>query len=341
MTACRALITFALLLIATTAQAGKQDKRLDIYWVDVEGGAATLIVTPAGQSVLIDAGNPGHRDPDRIVQTAAKAAGVQRIDHLITTHYHGDHYGGAAMLSTLMPIGHVHDNGEFEGGRERPDKAYLEFKAEQRSVISPGDLIKLEQADGSAKLQIKCLCARQKTIAPPTDGSLNDCCADSKSKPVDNSDNANSVVVLVSFGDFDFYDGGDLTWNVEKLLVCPTNLVGVVDVYQATHHGLDASNNPVLVRSLQPTVAVINNGTTKGCEPNTFATLKELSSIKTIYQGHRNLRMDSENNTAAELIANHEKECKGEYIKLSVDPNGQSYTVSIPANKHEQTYKTK
>ena len=126
------------------ASAGPVDKRLDIYWIDVEGGAATLIVTPRGQSVLIDTGNPGHRDPDRIVQTATREAGLRQLDHVIITHYHSDHFGGAATLSTMLPIKHLHDNGIFEGIVDRPDKSYLEFKAEKRSVISPGDVIGLD-----------------------------------------------------------------------------------------------------------------------------------------------------------------------------------------------------
>src|SRR5262245_29651048 len=83
---------------------------LDLYWVDVEGGAATLIVTPAGESVLIDTGNPGGRDSKRIIQ-AAKDAGVNRIDHLLTTHFHIDHFGGAAEVAEALPIGTIYDNG--------------------------------------------------------------------------------------------------------------------------------------------------------------------------------------------------------------------------------------
>ena len=154
---------------AGAALAAKADGRLDIYWIDVEGGAATLLVTPQGESVLIDTGNPGHRDPDRIVLTAAKQAGLRQIDHVIITHYHADHFGGAAMLSTLMPIKHLHDNGIFEGIVDRPDQSYLDFKAGQRSVISPGDEIPLAQAAGGAKLSIKCIGARQKYVNAPAD----------------------------------------------------------------------------------------------------------------------------------------------------------------------------
>jgi len=329
------------LAAVSTAWAGAADKRLDVYWVDVEGGAATLIVTPAGESILIDTGNPGRRDADRIIQAVAKA-GLRQIDILVTTHYHRDHFGGASTLAAAIPIRHVFDNGIFDGIREKPDQEYLTFAAGQRSVISPGDVLPIKQADGSAKLEVKCLATRQKTIAAKGTPAANECCGQAVDKPVDNSDNANSVVLLVGFGPFRFYDGGDLTWNIEKSLVCPTNLVGQVDVYQATHHGLDASNNPVLVKSLDPIVAIMNNGVTKGCQPQTFETITGLPSLEAMYQVHKNERPDGNKfNVPDEYIANRAAECQANIIHMSVDPEGKTYTVAIPANEHVRTFKTR
>jgi beta-lactamase superfamily II metal-dependent hydrolase len=324
--------------------AGEQDKRLDIYWIDTEGGAATLVVTPQGESLLVDTGNPGHRDPDRIVQVATRMAGLRQIDHLVVTHYHGDHFGGAATLATLLPIKRLYDNGKFEGQREFPDKAYSELKCDERLVLSPGDEIKLQADDGekATPLRVRCLAARQKVVDAPADASETEACAAAPSKPVDNSDNANSIVLLLSFGPFRFFDAGDLTWNIEKQLACPKNIPGIVDVYQVTHHGLDTSNNPVLIQALQPTVAMMNNGHKKGCEPMTFATLKGTESIKAIFQVHRNLRPDGEvNNTQAELVANHEEKCQGLPIKLSVEPDGTRYSVSIPSTGVVRSFETR
>ena len=342
---CAAVLTLLAIAPTVDVAAGEKDKRLDIYWVDVEGGAATLIVTPAGESILIDTGNPGRRDADRIAQVLGREAGLRRIDHLIVTHYHGDHYGGASTLATIVPIGTVYDNGEFDGMPEPPPKTYFEFECEKRTVINPGDVLSLKQSDGAAQLTLRCLGTRQSFVAPEEVDAAetpDEIAALHKPKDRDGSDNANSVVTLLTLGPFRFFDAGDLTWNVEKNLVVPNNLVGEVDVYQVTHHGLDSSNNPVVLEALRPRVAIMNNGSTKGCMPEVFANIKETKSILALYQVHKNVRDDgSVNNAPDEYIANHEAECKGNFIKLSVEPDGKGYTVSIPAGGHERTFATK
>jgi competence protein ComEC len=339
------LLTLIALSATSLAQADSKDGRFDIYWVDVEGGAATLMVTPTNESVLIDTGNPGLRDPQRIVQAVSKVPGLRKIDPLIITHYHRDHFGGASLLATLLPIGTVYDNGVFEGMPDDPGKDYFGFKCEQRVVVKPGDKIPVKQAASGPIISFTCLGARQTFVAPDVNDADNAAvCATHRPKDRDGSDNANSVVTLIEFGPFRFFDAGDLTWNQEVRLVCPKNLVGEVDVYQVTHHGLDSSNNPVVLNTLKPKVAIMNNGHTKGCLPEVFANLKATKSLEAIYQMHKNLRPDGMvNNVADEFIANHKsvEECTGNYIKLSVAPDGKSYTVSIPANRHERTFQTR
>ena len=326
---------------------------LDVYWVDVEGGAATLIVTPAGESILIDTGNPGTRDANRIHEVATKHAKLKKSNPLLTPHFHRDHYGGAATLAQLMPIGTVYDNGipRRNPDRNRQDPAFIlkirpyrSMKVDGRVVVKPGFQLPLLQQKGAAPVKLTVVAANRKFIYPTAGAKKNPLAGTVPPKKEDLSDNANSVASLIELGGFRFLDCGDITWNVEAQLVEPVNRIGTVDVYQVNHHGLDVSNNPVLVQSVAPTVSIMNNGHTKGCGPHTFATLKATKSIQAMYQVHKNLRKDGDKNNAPdEYIANlnEPKDCKALALKLSVAADGKSYTVINPRNDHKRTFKTR
>jgi competence protein ComEC len=335
----------ALFALETQALAGAADKHLDVYWVDVEGGAATLIVTPAGESVLIDSGYPGGRDAPRIA-AVAEQAGIKKIDFMVVTHFHIDHFGALPEIAKLIPVGTLYDHdiatAPAEDQKNELIKAYQAMKVDKRIVVKPGDKIPLKATPNAAPLTIQFLGGVEKFVdskkAKDNDAAL---CGSNQPRPLDESDNRNSIVTLLAFGPFRLFDGGDLTWNTENALVCPKNRVGAVDVYQTDHHGLDMSNNPVLVKTLQPTVAVVNNGPRKGGEPGTIATLKATASIQSVYQLHRNVRVGADQNTAPELTANADENCKANIVKMSVDPAGKTYAVSIPATHLSKTYETR
>jgi beta-lactamase superfamily II metal-dependent hydrolase len=340
-----ALLVFSsLLALAAAGSANEKPRPLEVYWIDVEGGAATLIVTPAGESVLVDAGNPGGRDAGRIFDVATKSAGLRRIDHLVVTHLHRDHFGGVGELAEKMPVGILYENGiesAPEKERSQPElEAFRRAKVGRRVVIKPGDTFELAQSAAAGKLSLQVLAARQ-ALAPggPARGNAA-LCKSLESHEPDSSDNANSVVLLLELGPFRFFDGGDLTWNVESRLVCPDDRVGPVDVYQSTHHGLDQSNNAVLVKTLQPRVVVFNNGPRKGAEPGTFATVAATPSVEGVYQVHRNVR-EGASNAAPAHIANEPEACAGNPIQMSVEPTGDAYTLIVPSTGHHQTYRTR
>ena len=340
-----ALFAAAMVFVAATASvAAAPRKGLDIYWIDVEGGAVTLIVTPARESVLVDTGWPLPRDADRI-QQAARDAGVSRIDHLVTTHWHGDHVGGMATLAARLPVGHYYDHGFPEGKPSDIDAvlraAYVLATGGHSTVLHAGDEIPLRQAPGAPPVSLRVVTANGIVLGEaPGSAQTRPCAATPAHRaiPDDTSDNYLSLGFRLSFGGFDFLDLGDLTWNVEHKLVCPKNLVGVVDVYQVTHHGNDNSNNPALVAAVAPTVAVIDNGAKKGGAPAVYKLLRQTPSIKDVYQLHRNVETKAADNAPPELVANDEEACQGEWIRLRVDPPAKSYEVEVHGKGTKRTY---
>lgn len=326
-------------LTAFSAPQG-EGKSLRIFWIDVEGGAATLVVTPEGGSLLMDCGWPGKRDAERIA-AAAKAAGLTQIDHYLTSHYHIDHWGCVAELSQLVPIAKYYHHTFPEGAKDVDAKvkaAFLQVSAGKSVLVEAGDEVPLKGA------KVKILCANAR-VAGEAAGApqVRRCEANPEhpAKPEDTSDNARSIGFLLSVGDFDFLDLGDLTWNVEHKLVCPSNLIGTVDVYQVSHHGLDASNSPALLKAASPTVAVMNNGAKKGGSAPTFQWLKETPSVKDVFQLHRNVATTPADNTTPELTANDDEKCEGNGLVLTLDPSGKSYTVEVPSKKTKKTYAVK
>jgi beta-lactamase superfamily II metal-dependent hydrolase len=324
-------------------------RALEIYYVDVEGGAATLIVTPAGESILVDAGWPGFdgRDAGRI-ERAMKAANIQAIDHMITTHYHTDHYGGVPELAKRVKIGKFYDHGPMESLAEDRDfatkySAYRAAAKDQTITLNPGSTISLKQAPGAPPIHLQVLASRAETVpGKMMAGKPSADCANATMQAEDKSDNARSVVFLLRYGAFDFLDTGDLTWNIEQKLVCPQNLIGEIDLYQVAHHGANTSNNPVMLRGIKPAVAIMNNGPRKGGHPDSVKALRDLPTLKDLWQVHRNVASTAEQNAAEEFIANlDEQNDAAHMVRVSVDAAKRSYTVTNDRNGKSKTYEIK
>jgi len=329
------------ILAAAVALLPAQTRTLDIYWIDVEGGASTLIVAPSGESLLVDTGFPGNDDRDaKRIQAAAKAAGLTRIDNLVITHFLGDHVGGLAALSKALPIRKIWDHGEsIEKSQEKGAtlwQDYLAVAGNRRTVVKPGDKIPLAGVD------ITVVSANGEVIAKPINhGFANKLCDGAERKPTDNTENSRSTGFLLTYGKFTFLDVGDLTWDREMMLACPVNKVGQVTLMQATHHGFSngQSGAPALIWSLKPQVVVVNNGARKGFSNGGYETLAKIPGIEGIWQGHKGAMNDAEHNTSADMIANLDEggADQGNWIKASISSDGK-FTVMNNRNKFSKTY---
>jgi beta-lactamase superfamily II metal-dependent hydrolase len=358
-----AAIALAFVVSHDVAQTQGQ-KPLDIYFVDVEGGQATLFVSPSGESLLVDTGNPGDRDADRIA-AVAKQAGVKQVDYLLITHYDGDHHGGTKDLSTRLPIRTFIDHGprvidpaqkltpQFQAYVERADKAYAEAREKGKHLeVKPGDKIPFPGLD----VQVVAGGRAALTSPLPGGGAANPLCRDYKPQEVDISENSFSLGVVLGYGRFRMLDLGDLTWNKEHDLVCPNNLLGPVDVYLTTHHGLNLSGPPVVVHAVRPRVAVMNNAAKKGGSRETWTTLKSSPGLEDIWQLHYSVPREgnpnfheslptggNELNAPEQFIANLEEaptHSPVHFLKISARSDG-SFTVTNSRNAFAKEYKAR
>jgi beta-lactamase superfamily II metal-dependent hydrolase len=335
------------LSVAAMSPLAPQRRTLDIQCIDVEGGAATLIVTPAGESILVDTGWPGNdgRDAKRI-QHAMQHENITAIDHLIITHYHQDHFGGVPALTALVPVKHFYDHGPMGKGQDRDPNlyaAYLKAAHDKTTALKPGDQIELRHASGTPAISLVCVASAGATLQHGnSSGHTNANCAGAKLQDEDPTDNAQSIALILRYGNFDFFDGGDLTWNVENRLACPENVIGQVDLYQVTHHGGNNSNNTTLMQSLLPTVAIMNNGARKGGHPDVVRWIGELPSHTELYQLHRNVQVKPEENACADHIANLGEENDGaNAIEVSVSAAQKAFTVTNTRTGISKTYSIK
>ena len=330
------------LLLASLLPAAAADT-LDIYWIDVEGGAATLIVTPGGDTVLMDAGWPGfeNRDADRIRHVLTQEVEKDKIDYFITSHFHRDHSGGLNQLAAIVEIDTFVDHGDsVEQDRPRGKALwndYLEVAEGKRLTIEPGDTLPLTGAS------LTFVAARSKGLAEPLGaGSRNPHCQGAQLMEEDTTENGKSVGFVVKMGEFEFLNLGDLTWSFEHELVCPVNLIGEVDLYQTTHHGLLSSGAPQLVKAVRPTVAVMNNGPRKGGSPDVWKSLRQVDGFVDLWQGHRNVEATDAESVDRKMIANfgETEDCQGHWIAAKVRKDGR-FTLVNSRNGFAKTYSSK
>lgn len=324
-----------LLALAGTLPAAKN---LEIYFIDVEGGQATLFAPPGGDSLLIDTGWGGfnRRDAERIVR-AAKAAGVKRIDYLLITHFHTDHVGGVAQLAEKMPIRNYVDHGStVETGKaaEVLFNTYKDFRSKGSHIlVKPGDKIPVKGLDVTVVSA-----AGEGLSAPlPGAGQPNPECASFQKMDTDKTENAQSVGVIVQFGDFRLADLGDLTWNKEHDLVCPNNKLGKVDAFVVSHHGTNSSNSPQLVRALSPRAAIEEDGAKKGGSVEVWKTLKATPGLQDTWELHFAVAGGKENNAPDPFVANVDEICEGKWLKMTAMKDG-AFTIENSRNKYEKTY---
>ena len=313
-------------IVGLLAQAGPGT--LNIYYIDTEGGQSTLFVGPTGESLLVDTGNAGDRDLGRIVDTL-KTAGVKQIDHMWTTHYHGDHVGSLLALAKQVPIMHFYDHGKPHPNDRIVSAAFLssyeELSQGKRTIVKPGDKVKMNGLD------ITAVASANQFIRSNLSGGgqQNAACTGVQKKDESayaDPDNGDSAGFVLAYGRFRTIDLGDLTWNGELDLMCPTNRIGTVDLYLTSHHGLAKSGSPALVHALQPRVAVMNNGTRKGGEPDAFRVLYESPGLEDLWQLHWAYNVGLENSPAT-FVANMEDNATiaGVLVPQPAAPRGRRF----------------
>ncbi len=336
----RTALLLAAGLIATSAIAADAQTRstLDVYVIDVEGGNSTLFVSPSGESVLIDTGNvgaaPSKRDAARIM-AAVKDARLTQIDHLITTHWHGDHFGGMAELAAQIPIKEFIDHGPSVESQPASDEflknIYPGLYGKAKHIVAkPGDKVQVAGLDW----RIVSAAGQLTKTALSGAGQSNPYCANYKPMDPDPTENAQSVGSVVTFGRFRVAHLGDLTWNKEFDLMCPVNRIGTVDLFVVSHHGQPISNSEVLVHAIHPRVDILNNGTRKGGQPNAMRVLHSSPGLEDLWQIHFSLLSGQEYTEPGMFIANLTDEPQ---TAMPVAPTAAPQPGGPPAPVHNGT----
>lgn len=321
--------SLALLLWFGIACWGQNPKgvggKLKAYFIDVEGGQATLFITPAGQSMLIDTGwgDDEGRDTARIL-AAMKDAAISKLDYVLITHYHEDHIGGVTSLIEKIPVGAFIDHGQNREDTPATNQRYaayekaIEGKNIRRIQVKPGDVLPI------VGMKAVVISSDGNLIRHPLEkrAAVNPFCKGAETKPADSTENARSVGIEVTFGKLKLLDLGDLTWDKEMDLVCPVNKLGKVDVYVVSHHGWDHSSSPAMVNALGAKVAIMDNGAKKGGSTSVLDTIADAPGMETLWQLHFSEEGGPDHNTEEPYIANLEGTNEGHFLELTSTGDG-------------------
>ena len=342
-------------------QVARAVRTLDIYFIDTEGGQATLFVSPSGESMLVDTGFAGNggmpaaaggnsgaarvtRDADRI-SAVFKQAGVSVLDWMVITHYHGDHVGNAAELANRIPIRHFVDHGPFsvelQPNRAAGFLAYMAVRDKGRAITAkPGDKIPMAGLDVEVVSSAGALITTPMSDAPGA-GVTNPLCRDAKLKDQDPTpENFESVGMAIRYGNFRLLDLGDLTWNQEHALACPVNLLGTFDVFHTTRHGDPHSGAPQMVHAIRARVAVMNNGERKGGAPEYWQIVHDAPGLVDFWQLHRSAEGGEDHNSPEQFLANLNETDHGHNLKMSVRADG-SFKMMNERNGFTREYPAK
>ena len=337
-----------ILLIFLFALASAPAKSLEVRLIDVEGGKSVLLVTPAGESMLIDvgwpAGNTREASTNRIVE-AVKAAGLRRIDYLVISHYDLDHLGDVPQLTAEIPILHLVDHGRYTGTNAATQQRYAAYSKLYETIthieVKPGDRVPIKGLD----VQVVTAAGNVIDKAAKGGGAANPFCAANPRKAelaTDKEDNS-SVGLLFTYGKFRMLDLADLEAWKNYELACPNNLIGTVDVYQVNVHGQFKGIAPELVSALHPRVAMMGNGARKGGDPPAWPVLRSTPGLEDIWQLHYSVNGGKDNNPRDDFIANLEPSAPppNDYwktLRLSASSNG-TFTVINERSGFSKTYK--
>ena len=350
----RTWLAWGLMSALTGSVAWAGGGELIVEAIDVEGGAATLYITPEHRSLLIDTGWPadiGATDPDsaqRII-AAARRHGLSKLDYVLITHYHVDHVGGAPELLSHFPVGTILDHGPSRevpppdtppaAAASQPAALYPQYleaiHGHKHRTLKPGDTLSI----GSLDLTV--VTSDGVTLERALPGAGEPIAECDNMKPMDKNggeENVRSVGVMLTFGQTRIAAFGDLTWNMEKALVCPYDKVGPVDLFIVSHHGVNLSNSPALWHAVAPRVAIVDNGARKGNDVETYVTATSSPRLKRLWQLHFAERSGSEHNVSEAYIANPSAAGDAHAsIEATVSKSG-AITVTNDRTGYSETY---